>query len=92
MVTLSHQTFHLLSLLVKDSGQCPQPPLSGRYCYLASGAASLEEAVTFCRSHGGWLMAEPSHDMLVHLPEIYQFNNMWLAGTSLKWIWTNNCK
>ena len=82
---------HLLSVLVENS-QCPQYPLSGRYCYLTSRAASLKEAVTYCRNHGGWLMAEPSGDVLANLPENYTWNTMWLAGTRLKWIWNNNSK
>ena len=83
---------HLLSLLVKENSQCPQYTLSGRYCYLASGAASLKEAVTYCRNHSGWLMAEPSGEVLANLPENYRWNETWLAGTRLRWIWTNNCK
>ena len=90
ILLIKHFNFYSFSLSATDTSYCPQHPLSGRYCYLASGAASLKEAVTYCRNHSGWLMAEPSGDVLVHLPEEYKFNQMWLAGTSLKWIWHNN--
>ena len=70
-------------------GGCNKGVSSEGSCYISSTSGSLKEAISYCTRRDSQLLSAAAPDWVKSVPVQYRFDNMWLAATSLAWVWNN---